>query len=111
MTDWKTDWKAIARGSSTDALAQMLGSSYLPMEAIWHAGAELTRRSQAPPPDQCPNLTKWRAELAAGVRDAYKFDDLWRKACDEMNQLEWNAVMKRRPPSPDSPPYADGLPF
>ena len=106
-----TDWKAIVRGSSTDALAQMLGSSYLPTEAIWHAGAELARRSSMPP-DRYPNLTKWRAELEAGVRDAYKFDDLWRAACDEMNQKEWDTVMKRRPPSPDSHPLlGDGLPF
>jgi len=60
----------------------MYGSSTFPTEAIYAAGAELARRSD---PDPTPNLTKWRAEIAAGVRDEYTFDDLWRAACRDMD--------------------------
>lgn len=35
-----------------------------------------------------PALEAWRAELAAGKRDRYTFDPLWRAACEEMNAIE-----------------------
>ncbi len=35
-----------------------------------------------------PALTAWRRELAAGVRDPFTFDDLWRRACAEAEHLE-----------------------
>lgn len=33
-------------------------------------------------------LQRWQAELAAGRRDPFTFDDLWRRACAEAEQLE-----------------------
>ncbi len=35
-----------------------------------------------------PALEQWRRELAAGKRDAFTVDALWRAACEEMNAIE-----------------------
>ncbi len=39
-----------------------------------------------------PALELWRKELAAGQRDAYTFDTLWRAACAEMSAIEADAA-------------------
>src|SRR6266446_1508309 len=97
------EWEQVCRNSPEVALVQILGSNMVP-EAIYAAQAELVRRTNAFP---CSNLDKWWEELAAGVRDAYAFDDLWRAACDERNQMEWDAVLRRRPPTPSHPHSVD----
>jgi hypothetical protein len=102
------EWEQVCRNSPEGALIQMVGSSTMPSVAIWAAQAELTRRSSA---SSCPDLDKWREELAAGLRTAHTFDELWRAACDEVNKREWDAIMSRRPPTPNHPFSADGLPF
>lgn len=55
------------------------------LEVAYAAQAELAKR-RAPSP--CPNLDKWRKEIAEGKRDAYLFDELWRQACEETNETE-----------------------
>jgi len=102
------EWEQVCRNSPEGALVQMIGSCTMPTAAVYAAQAELVRRSGE---SSCPALDKWRKELAAGLRTAYTFDALWRKACDEMNQREWDTVMSRRPPSPNHPFVDDGLPF
>lgn len=102
------EWEQVCRNSPDAALVQMIGNSTISLGAVYAAQAELIRRSNV---SSCPALDKWRAELAAGLRTPYTFDDLWRAACDEMNRREWDAVMSRRPPTPNHPFSDDGLPF
>jgi len=103
------EWERVCRSSPEDALVKIVGSSTQPSVAIYAAQAELARRLHE---SSCPSLDKWRAELAAGLRTPYTFDDLWRAACDEANQREWDAIMSRRPPTPNHPRLVDDdLPF
>jgi len=101
-------WQPICRGSSDDALVQILGSSTFPKEAVYAAQAELTRRSEPKP--SCTNLYQWRRELAAGMRTAYTFDELWRRACEEVNEMELQAAYRRAAAPPPSTRSSD-LPF
>src|SRR6266446_4562077 len=100
------EWEQVCRNSPEAALIQMVGSGTISLAGVYAAQAELIRRSTVSP---CPDLDKWRAELAAGLRTAYTFDDLWRAACDEMNRREWDAVMRRRPPTSNRPFVDDDL--
>lgn len=92
-----TDWNKIVRGTSDSALAQIYGSSTFPQEAIWAAGAELTRRSD-PECDRVSYLDQWRAELEFGLRDIYTFDELWRLACEEMTSFADASLRHRARP-------------
>lgn len=76
-------WTRICENSPEGALLQMLASPQL--EVVYAAQAELARRAAEPP---CTNLYKWRKEMAEGKRDAYVFDELWRKACEEASVAE-----------------------
>jgi hypothetical protein len=102
------EWEQVCRNSPDYALVQIVGSCRMNLSAVYAAQAELIRRSNASP---CPSLDKWRAELAAGLRTAGTFDELWRKACDEVNRREWAVILSRRPPSRTHPLESDGLPF
>ena len=76
-------WTLICQNSPEDALVKMLSSPQL--EVAYAAQAELSRRSA---PNPCPMLDKWRKEMRDGKRDAYVFDELWKKACEETNEME-----------------------
>lgn len=82
-------WTMIAQNSSDSALVRMLASNVF--ELVYAAQAELARRSS--PQSARPNLDKWEKELREGKRTFYDFDDLWRKACDEMNKQEWRMLI------------------
>ena len=82
-------WTVICQNSSEDALIKMLCSSNM-LEVIYAAQAELARRSC--PMSARPNLDKWAKELKEGKRTPYDLDELWRKACEEMNSMERNIL-------------------
>jgi hypothetical protein len=98
------EWEQVCRNSPEAALVQMVGSGTISLLGVYAAQAELIRRSNI---SSCPALDKWRSELAAGLRTADQFDDLWRAACDEMNQREWDAILSRRPPTTNHPRLVD----
>lgn len=96
-------WSVIAQNSSEDALLRMLSSPML--EMIYAAQAELARRSC--PMSARPNLDKWTREMREKKRTAFDLDELWRKACDEMNRKEWDLLfigyaLAEPPPSWDA---------
>lgn len=91
-------WTVICANSNGDALVKMLSSNFQP-EAIYAAQLELAKRASASP---CPNLDKWRREMEEKKRDAYVFDELWKKACEEVRAAEWNRLFAGYA-SPNSP--------
>lgn len=80
-------WTVICQHTPTDSLVKMLASNF-ELEAIYAAQAELAQRAN---PSPCPNLDRWRKELADGRRSIYTFDEVWKAACDEARQMEFVA--------------------
>lgn len=106
------NWEEIARNSNEAALVQILGSCSFPREAIYAAHAELTRREEVPA--GYASLKQWQKEIAAKMRDPYTFDELWRKACQDMNDMELasdRAAASHRPPLCGESNNDDDLPF
>lgn len=108
-------WLRTMRNSPDDVLVRMFGGSDFPQEAVWAAGAELERREQVKvEAGAYTNLYEWRKQVAAGQRDAFTFDGLWRKACEEATEFELRAIMSRIPYHQSHPGWSsldNDLPF
>lgn len=89
--------------SLATALATQHCSSNL--ERAYQAGLRLTTEFGLVRHPLYPALEQWWRELALGMRTIHDFDDLWRRACKDMESSE-QPSFTRRAASPGTPPAA-----